>query len=339
MKQYRKLLSFTIISVGMFVMILDSRTALTGASKGIDLCIRTVIPSLFPFFILSIILTGMASSMNVALLKPIAKLCGIPSGAEVILLTGILGGYPVGAQCISNAYACGQLDRSDAERMLGFCNNAGPAFLFGMAGQLFDSVSVTAILWLIHIVSALLTGILLPRNENRESVKITAKSSTLGQAIQQSIRAMGNVCAWVVIFHMILNFAEGWFLWLLPREAQNIFAGLLEVSNGCISLFPLENDAVKFILAGVFISFGGVCVLMQTFSAVNQSGLNLGLYLPGKILQTSIAVFLTVTTAKLLFDQYIPVIFALIPVTVAGAVLMLLKKRKNNSSIPAFTGV
>ena len=38
-------------ALGMIVLILDAKTALSGAREGIDLCMRTVIPALFPFFI------------------------------------------------------------------------------------------------------------------------------------------------------------------------------------------------------------------------------------------------------------------------------------------------
>ena len=39
-------------SMGMLVLILDGKTALEGARQGIELCLRTVVPSLFPFFLL-----------------------------------------------------------------------------------------------------------------------------------------------------------------------------------------------------------------------------------------------------------------------------------------------
>ena len=42
------------MSLGMLALILDGRTAIEGARQGIGLCLRTVIPSLFPFFVLSI---------------------------------------------------------------------------------------------------------------------------------------------------------------------------------------------------------------------------------------------------------------------------------------------
>ena len=44
-------------SAGMLVLILDGKAALLGAQAGVELCLNTVIPSLFPFFVLSVLLT------------------------------------------------------------------------------------------------------------------------------------------------------------------------------------------------------------------------------------------------------------------------------------------
>ncbi|MBO5868253.1 MAG: hypothetical protein J6Q54_05030, partial [Oscillospiraceae bacterium] len=38
-----------IAGVALIVIILDSKTAVTGASAGIQLCIKSIIPSLFPY--------------------------------------------------------------------------------------------------------------------------------------------------------------------------------------------------------------------------------------------------------------------------------------------------
>ena len=227
MKYSRKGYIIVVILTGILALLFDSRTALNGASEGIDLCIRTVIPSLFPFFLLSSLLTSVISGAKIPLLKPLGKLCKIPDGSESLLMIGLLGGYPIGAQCICNAYDAGQIRKSDAQRMLGFCNNAGPAFLFGMVGQFFDSKSAAASLWLIHIMSALMTAMVLPRSYGNVAILISEGSTSVGNAMQQSIRAMANVCGWVVVFRVILRFLDHWFLWLLPQEWQVFLFGLL----------------------------------------------------------------------------------------------------------------
>ena len=49
----RKHIHFLGISaaVGLLVLIFDSSLAIQGAREGVELCLRTVIPSLFPFFV------------------------------------------------------------------------------------------------------------------------------------------------------------------------------------------------------------------------------------------------------------------------------------------------
>ena len=40
-------------ALGLALLILDSRTAIEGAQAGVDVCIRSVLPTLFPFVFLS----------------------------------------------------------------------------------------------------------------------------------------------------------------------------------------------------------------------------------------------------------------------------------------------
>ena len=59
---------------GISILILDSRTALIGAQEGIVLCLQTVIPSLFPFFMLSNLLTGSLMGADFRILRPIGRI-------------------------------------------------------------------------------------------------------------------------------------------------------------------------------------------------------------------------------------------------------------------------
>ena len=90
-------------SLGMLLLILDTKTAIQGAQEGIRLCIMTVIPSLFPFFVLSSLLTGALTGVRLRFLRPIGKLCRMPAGSESLLLIGMLGGYPTGAKSAADA--------------------------------------------------------------------------------------------------------------------------------------------------------------------------------------------------------------------------------------------
>lgn len=95
------------VSLGMLALILDGRTAIEGARQGIGLCLRTVIPSLFPFFVLSILLTSSLLGSSLIVLRPLGRLFGMPEGAESLLIPAFLGGYPVGAQNVAAAFRSG----------------------------------------------------------------------------------------------------------------------------------------------------------------------------------------------------------------------------------------
>lgn len=286
-------------ATGLIILILDAKTALTGAMEGISLCLNTVIPSLFPFFLFSILLNSTLTGTHLGFLRPIGKLLGIPKGAESLLLLGLLGGYPVGAQCVSEAHRNGSIDRHEAKRMLGFCSNAGPAFIFGMGSCLFASKYILWALWGIHIVSALLVGLLLP-GKRRSNCKLPqSEHLTIILALNKAIRTIVSVCSWVIIFRVLLTFLQKWCFWMIDDKEQAFFTGLLELSNGCYRLFNTVSQGTRFVLCAFFLGFGGLCVLMQTASVTAELGT--GMYFPGKVLQGSFSLFLSGMLQYILF--------------------------------------
>lgn len=278
-------------SVGMLILILDGKTALLGMQDGVDLCLRTVIPSLFPFFILSNLLTNALTGVSLSILSPLGRLCKIPKGTESILLSGLLGGYPVGAQCISQAYQIGQLRKSDAERMLAFCNNVGPAFLFGMISSVFPRKWFVWILWGIHIFSAILTSFVIPADNISQMGKLGAPLKKTSDVLPSAIKIMAGVCGWVVVFRVIIAFLDRWILWMLPAELQVLITGLLELSNGCCELLRVTDIRTRFLICSVILASGGLCVSMQTLSVTQ--GLSPHFYFPGKLLQTLFSLILS----------------------------------------------
>ena len=340
MEKRRSWVTGILAAAAMAAMILDTKTAMLGGSAGVELCIKTVIPSLFPFFVVSVVLTESLAGTKNKFLGILGKWCGIPAGAESILVVGLLAGYPVGAQCVCQAYAAGRLEKSDARRMLGFCSNAGPAFLFGMVGSVFQSRYAPFVLWGIHILSALLVGFLLPAKQKSVAVISSKTQISTGQAMQESVRIMASVCGWVVLFRVIISFLDRWFLWLLEKQWFVLLSGILELANGCLNLNMMDGEGMRLILASVFLGFGGICVGMQTVSVTARAGLGMGLYFPGKILQTVISLLIACLAALLLYPEtVVDIRFVALPVITGMIVLFLLKNGKINSSIPAVSGV
>lgn len=325
-------------AVGVLLLILDGKTALRGASEGLELCIRTVIPSLFPFFVLVPMLTGSLLGRRIWVLRRIGRLTGIPEGAEPIFLSGLLGGYPIGAGCIDAAMRQGQLSRWDARRMMGFCSNAGPSFLFGIAGAMFPQKWAGWALWGIHILSAVLVGAVLPGRSRARAGTAGSRDITLPGALRAAVGSMALVCGWVVLFRVVIAFLDRWFLWLVPDGVRVVICGLLELTNGCCALNGIGNTGLRFVICAGMLSFGGLCVAMQTANAAQEVGL--GAYFPGKLLQSLFSILLSLAVQPL-FPQGVP-IHPLLPLGVLIFLLVLgflPGKREISSSISAEVGV
>lgn len=281
MKQNRNGL-YWIPAICMLGLILDSKNALSAASEGVSLCLRTAIPSLFPFFVLSALLVPGLSGLR---LSALGRLLGIPAGWEGVFLLSCVGGYPVGAQCVVHGFRAGQLSQAQARRMLGFCNNCGPAFLFGVVAPLFPSVGYAAALTFCGIFSAVMVGAFWPGKDTQRSAPPKLSPVSLPGAVRQAISSMAGVCAWIVLGKICLSFFQRVFLYALPAFSQVLLGGLLELTNGCLRLTAIEDVTARFLVAAGIIPFGGLCVAMQVQSLCADIGLFSGEYFAQKLVQ------------------------------------------------------
>lgn len=328
-------------ALGILLLILDTRTALAGARDGIELCIYSVVPSLFLFLVLSGILTSTILGAKLKILYPLGRLVGIPQGTEGIFLTGLLGGYPVGAQSVHHAWEQKQLNTETARRMLAFCSNAGPSFLFGILSMQFSNPRSLWALWGIHVLSAIIVGALIPGKSKKTQMITPSASVTLPQALKKSVVTMGMICGWIIVFRVILAFLDRWLLWLLPIPVQVTIHGILELANGCCNLSQVTTQGLRFVVASTMLSFGGICVLLQTASVTGKLGI--GQYLTGKVLQTAFSLILSVIMQNFLFSSadklYIPVIWMLILIIFCIVIVAFYRKSEKKCSIPAIVGV
>ena len=124
------------------------------AREGVTLCLQTVLPSLFPFFVLSSLLvqSDVPRLLSRAMAGVMYPLFGVSGAGASALILGLLGGYPVGTRTVAELYGRGEIAREEAEQLLAFCNNSGPGFFLGVCGTaVFGSARAGAYLYLIHV--------------------------------------------------------------------------------------------------------------------------------------------------------------------------------------------
>ena len=290
-------------ALGMAMMILDNTTAFQGAQEGIQICIRTLIPSLFPFLILSTLLVGNVSGSKSRILDPLCKACRISKTSASLIVLGMLGGYPAGAICVREAYESGIISRDTARRILPVCDQCGPAFLFGILSAMFNSPWVAWSIWAIMILSALITLWVLPGYDDGSDKIISSPSMTVSKALDSTIRTMGAICGWVILFRVLITFLQRWLLWWMDEDIRIVIIGILELSNGCIEASMIGSEQVRFLVCVAMIVLGGACVTMQVFS-VTPPSIDRSLYIIGKITQCLISLTLACITGWVLFDRW-----------------------------------
>ena len=271
------------------------RAAAAGAAAGLKLCLETVIPGLFPFFVLSSAasgagLTGVLGGVFAPVMRP---LFGLPGVCAPALLFGLTGGYPAGARAAAQLYRSGACSREEAEALLAFCNNTGPALFLGYVGAgIWESGRAGLVLYAVHAVTAILTGILLrPRHLRSAGARPKAPQpraslpDALTGAVSDAMSAILGVCGYVILFSSLAA--------LLPARERvgnpaALLRGALEMTGG-LSLVDPGSGRFGAAAASAILAWGGLSVQFQTRSVLADTDLSMKKAVLGKALHALLA--------------------------------------------------
>ena len=125
--------------------------------QGMALWAKAVLPALFPFLILTGLLTKLGTAQKLAdRLSPLTEKIGLPGSAAYCLLVSLLSGYPVGSRTVADLYKGGAITREQAKRMSVLCSTSGPMFLVGsVGGAMFGSAAAGAVLLAAHLLAVI----------------------------------------------------------------------------------------------------------------------------------------------------------------------------------------
>ena len=317
---YRDLLMGTVVLAAAATLLHWPKESISSVQEGLSLCGNILIPSLFPFFVLSNLVVELGISRYLGkwmapLMQPIFHLSGHCSCA---LILGFIGGYPIGARTAISLYQNGQCSKTECERLLAFCNNSGPAFIFGVVGAgIFQNTSIGLLLYLTHIAASLLVGFLFrfykythipPSSKSNWNIQAVPFSTAFTRSITNSLTSVLNICAFVLFFTVFLRclFLSGILPFLThilstlltpvglsSRLIQSLITGMIELSSGISALTQTGSLSVQIPLAAFMLGWAGFSVHSQVVSFLSQCDLSPKTYLTGKLLHGIFSAILT----------------------------------------------
>lgn len=284
----------------LLLILRNAELAIAYVNTGLKLCAKAVVPSLFPFMVLSeLIVSGASESQWIKrLTKPLQRLFGLPAAGCTAALLGMLCGFPVGAKCAMLSYERGELTKKEAQHVLLFSNNPSSAFLISAVGvSLWESRAFGVMLYAITLSVSLLTGFLYRFLQRKEEIPTLWGSPLPSSAPLSGARLFTNsiasatgsillVCAYVVFFSVLtgtLNLCLGALR--LPSEISSLISCLLELSGGVSKASTLSNAPLAALLCAFAAGWSGLSVHCQVLSVCDGKGLSFGPYFIAKLIQ------------------------------------------------------
>lgn len=301
---YIAVLAITVLSL------IYSERVIIYVRESLTICADIIIPTLFPFFVLSglLIYSGFGSALAKAAQGFMRPLFNVPPAGAAAFALGIISGFPLGAVTAAELYRCGSLSKSEAERLLAFSNNSGPLFIIGSVGAaIYGRPALGVALYIIHIISSIFVGMIFSQygksKHDSPPMRLLTNEMPISEAVAAALKNAAKniitVCFSIIFFaavsRMMLDLAP------FPPAVHAILSGICEFSTGVINISSLNLGLYeKLVLTSFIIGFSGLCVHIQVMAVTCGAGLSLKPYIFGKLLHGAIAGAITAALLKLL---------------------------------------
>lgn len=301
------------ILILFFSMLSFPQTVFTGASYGLVLWFRHVLPTLLPYTILINILICTPALHWICRITStfLCPLLGTSYYGTFAVLTGFLCGYPMGAKTISDLLNVHKISRSEASYLLSFCNNTSPAFILSyvVTQNLKKSdlcIPFFLILTLTPLMLSFVFRLFYRLQESSGSFSQATPGSFpdssgnfsdgfLDRCILNAFESVTKVGGYMMMFSVLIQLPAS----LLPNTLFSLLLySSLEISTGIRLLASSAlYTAEKIILCAALTSFGGWCCIAQTYSMISGSQLPILPYIAEKLV--------TALVTSLLISAYI----------------------------------
>ena len=300
----RKISNIFIIIITLFILyqiIIKKSLVYSSINYALNIWVNNLIPTLFPFFIISDILINYNFTLYIPkFLRNFLKyLFNITDNMITILVLSIISGFPSNARNTRTLYDNGVIGLEEANHILIFSHFANPLFILTtVAIFFFNDKNIGIVLLISHYLSNFLLGILFRKyfNHNNDNFITDNNSNVFGNifigAIKRSIDTILLICGIITIFMILSSVITNCFDFNIYNSM--IIKGLLEITIGIEALGKLEISIIyKAVIASCFLAFGGFSVHMQVMSQIANTEIKYRFFFVGRLYQMILSGFIT----------------------------------------------
>lgn len=297
----RHLPTFAVAVITAVSLIIYPKEIADGIKSGLFLLGSNIIPSLFPFMVLSTYVAQCPFTSFLAQIgeKACLKIFKTNGYGVTAVILGLLGGYPIGAKTVAEFYESGRITKNEAERLFVWCINPGPAFVITSVGSfMLSSFTSGLILYASTLLSSLVMGFImrfLSDGTKTEYVSPPQKNNTgaFVNSVAVGGEAMLSVCGWVLTFSGISALAD---IFITDPSSSLLIKAILEVTTGCVSA---AAHRLTLPLVSAVLGFGGLAVIFQVGRYMYICGVQLKRLLCARLVNSALNAFFCLQLTKL----------------------------------------
>lgn len=259
----------------------------------LNIWITSLLPALFPFFIVSDILINydVIKYFPKVIRNNIKYLFNVSDNGLVIILLSMLSGFPSNARNIKNMYLDKKITKEEGEHLLYFTHFSNPMFILGTIPLILNSNKISKYILISHYLANIILGICL-RKYNRVNDSNTSNykedKHNFGLVLTTSIRKsldsvlgiLGTLTVFLIISTLLINFFN------LDNTSSLLIKSILELTSGLKELGSYNLlDKYLLIISSCILSFGGLSVHMQVINELVDTDISYKNYFIGRILQ------------------------------------------------------
>lgn len=274
------ILSFLIL---FFEVLFNKNLIFNTISYSLNIWVTTLIPSMFPLFVISDILIkyNITNYIPKFIKKTFSTIFKTNDYILSIFFLSLFSGFPSNARNTKIFYQENLITKEEAERALTFTHFANPLFVLSTIGLIFLNNEIYGYIILIsHYLGNIIIGIITRffyHNTNTNYTLIKNKSqnfsTTLIQAIKSSIDTLllilGTLTSFLIVSSLITNKLN------FNPYTSSLIKGILEMTMGLKSISLINiSDIYKVVISTMFISFGGLAVHLQVISQLTDTDIS-----------------------------------------------------------------